>query len=348
MSRLPKQTRLLLEKARDSATQAISVFNDPRSSFRTGNFTVLMTIAWTALLHSYFERIKIKYFYKQDSGRFIKIDGERKAWDLSDCIKQIFEENDPVRKNIELFIKLRNKIEHRNLPGIDQELIGECQAFVLNFENWLINHYGSETSLIDTMFVPIQLTSARRTLPKTKAEEKMIQFIKSYRNILSPEILNSQQYAFKAFLVPKIGNHRSSSDIAIEFIKYDENNPQEMEKYEKMVVMIKEKNVPVAYDGLLRPKDVLIELSNRGIKKTMNWHTTMWQKFKVRPTTKAKDKSNTKGEFCVYNQPYNDYLYTLKWVDFLANEAEGKKVTKKAIKIETPRAEDALQSDIVQ
>src|SRR5207249_3343835 len=139
-------------------------------------------------------------------------------------------ENDPVRKNIELFIKLRNKIEHRNLPGIDQELIGECQSFVLNFEYWLINHYGGEASLIDTMFVPIQLTSAKRILPKTRVEEKVIEFITSYRNILSPEILNSQQYAFKAFLVPKIGNHRSSSDVAIEFIKYDENNSQEMEK----------------------------------------------------------------------------------------------------------------------
>jgi hypothetical protein len=340
MARLSKQTKSLLDKARDSATQAISVFNDPRSSFRTGNFTVLMTIAWTALLHSHFERNKIKYFYTQPSGRYVKIDYERKAWDLGDSVKQLFEENDPVRKNIELFIRLRNKIEHRNLPGIDQELMGECQAFVLNFENWLTNNYGGEASLIDTMFVPIQLTSARRVLPKTKSEEKIIEFIKNYRNILTPDILNSQQYAFKAFLVPKIGNHRSSSDIAIEFVKYDENNPQEMEKYEKMVVMIKEKTVPIANDGLLRPKNVLFELSNRGIKKTTNWHTSMWQKYNVRPATKAKDKTKTKGEFCIYNKPYNDYLYTPKWVDFLAKEASSKKVSK--ISLETVSASEQL------
>ncbi|OGE31927.1 hypothetical protein A2631_02275 [Candidatus Daviesbacteria bacterium RIFCSPHIGHO2_01_FULL_44_29] len=331
MSRLSKQTRSLLDKARDSATQAISVFNDPRSTFRTGNFTVLMTIAWTALLHSYFEKKKIKYYYKQENGRFIKIDGDRKAWELGESVKQIFDENDPIKRNVELFIKLRNRIEHRNLPGIDQELTGECQALVLNFEGWLISQYGDEYSLIDTMFVPIQLTSAKRVLPKTKIEQKVIEFIKSYRNILTPEVINSQQYSFKAFLVPKIGNHRSSSDVAIEFVKYDENNPQEMEKYEKAIVAIKEKHIPVANTGLFRPSSVLVELNKRGIKKTMNWHTTMWQKFKVRPASNSKQKVQTKSEYCFYDNAHNDYLYTEGWIDFLVRQAEPKS-RKKGIK----------------
>ncbi|MCL5409868.1 MAG: DUF3644 domain-containing protein [Patescibacteria group bacterium] len=319
--RLSKQTKSLLDKAKDSATQAVSVFNDPRSNFRTGNFTVLMTIAWTALLHSYFEKNKIKYFYKQENGRFIKIDGECKAWELGESVSHIFDENDPIRKNIELFIKLRNKIEHRNLPGIDQELTGECQALVLNFESWLISQYGNESSLIETMFVPIQLTSARRILPKTINEQKVIEFIKNYRNILIPEVLNSQQYSFKAFLVPKIGNHRSSSDIAIEFVKYDENNPEEMAKYEKAIVAIKDKHIPVANIDLYRPMNVLAELKSKGINKTMHWHTTMWQKFKVRPSFNAKDKTKTKGEYCVYNKAYNDYLYTQKWIELLIKES---------------------------
>lgn len=325
MIRLSKQTKSLLEKARDSATQAISVFNDPRSAFRTGNFTVLMTIAWTALLHSHFEKNKIKYFYKKENGRFIKIDGERKAWELGESVKQIFNENDPIRRNIELFVRLRNKIEHRNLPGIDQELTGECQALVLNFEDWLINQYGDKFSLIETMFVPIQLTNARRVLPKSKIEQKVIEFIKSYRNILAPEVINSQQYSFKAFLVPKIGNHRSSSDIAIEFVKYDENDSKEMEKYEKAIVAIKEKQIPVANTGLLRPSSVLIELNKKGLKRTMNWHTIMWQKFKVRPKSNSKQKANTKSEFCFYDSAHNDYLYTEQWIDFLVQQAKTKK-----------------------
>ena len=67
--RLSRNVKELLDKSIDSATQAISTYNDPRSTFRTGNFTVLMVIAWTSLVHAYFEREKVKYFYKEKNGR---------------------------------------------------------------------------------------------------------------------------------------------------------------------------------------------------------------------------------------------------------------------------------------
>ena len=325
MARLPVQSKLLLSKAIDSGLQAISVFNDPRSTFRTGNFAVLMTIAWTALLHSHFEKQKTKYFYKQPNGRYIKIDGELKAWELGESVKHIFDENDPIRKNIELFVKLRNKLEHRNLPGVDPELIGECQALVLNFEDWLIEKYGNKYSLIDTMFVPIQLTSSRRVLPKTKTEERVIQFIKDYRNILAPEIIQSQQFSFKAYLVPKIGNHRASSDMAIEFVKYDETDPVEMAKYEKAIVAIKEKHVPVANTDLYKPSDVIKELNKKGVQKTMNWHTAMWKQQKVRPKSGVKEKTNTISEYCVFDSAHRDYLYTPAWIDFLIKQGNQSK-----------------------
>lgn len=167
--RLPRSVKELLSKSIDSATQAISTYNDPRSSFRTGNFTVLMIIAWTALTHAYFEREKVNYFYKEKNGRYKKIDGDKKAWELSKTVTEIFDETDPIRKNIELFIKLRNKIEHRNLPALDKELVGESQALVLNFEDWLVTKFGERYILIDTLFVPIQLSrSLKRTLPVSK------------------------------------------------------------------------------------------------------------------------------------------------------------------------------------
>lgn len=344
MKRLSKQTRLLIEKARDSATQAISVFNDPRSSFRTGNFAILMMIAWTSLLHSYFEKNKIKYFYKQPNGKYTKVDGENKAWELGESVKQVFEENDPVRKNIELFIRLRNRIEHRNLPGIDQELQGECQALVLNFEKWLVDEYGDSFCLMDVMFVPIQLTKTKHLLPKTKNEKEIIDFIKTYRNLLDSEIINSQNYSFKAFLVPKIGNHRSSSDIAIEFVKYDENDPQEMEKYEKAIIAIKEKQIPVVNTNLYKPSDVISALGEKGIEKTIHWHTQMWQKYKVRPSRNEKEKTKTKSEYCIYDSAHNDYLYTEKWIDILIKVS----TPKKGLKVSQEYLASKSFSDIVK
>jgi hypothetical protein len=247
-----------------------------------------------------------------------KVDGDKKAWELSKSIAEIFDETDPVRKNIELFIKLRNKIEHRNLPALDKELVGECQALVLNFEEWLVDQFGDQYVLIDTLFVPIQLTrSLKRTLPVGKDEKSVISFVKDYRGLLEAEVENSQKYSFKAYLIPKIGNHRSSSDIAIEFVKYDPANPQEMEKYDKAVVAIKEKQVPVANVNFLKPSMVLNKLKEKGFDKTMNWHIEMWRKYKVRPANDAKDKSNCKTEYCIYDKPHQDYLYTDAWVQYL-------------------------------
>ena len=98
-----------------------------------------MTIAWTSLFHAIFERKKIKYYHKKkNSNRYVKIDGEYKTWELADCLKVYFKENKkedlPILKNIEFFIPLRNKIEHRFMPELDPEIFGECQALLHNFE----------------------------------------------------------------------------------------------------------------------------------------------------------------------------------------------------------------------
>lgn len=41
-----------------------------------------MIIAWTSITRAYFEREKVNYFYKGKNGRYKKIDGDKKAWEL--------------------------------------------------------------------------------------------------------------------------------------------------------------------------------------------------------------------------------------------------------------------------
>jgi len=54
------------------------------------------------------------------------IDGERRAWDLAESVKKYFTDpNSPERKNLEFFIRLRNKIEHRFVPEIDKDYNGD-------------------------------------------------------------------------------------------------------------------------------------------------------------------------------------------------------------------------------
>ena len=111
-----------------------------------------MVIAWTALFHSIFLRGKVKPFYvKARRGRYVryeKIDGDYKAWELSECIQQYYKDKiPPLRKNLEFFVGLRNKIEHRSMPQLDDQIFGECQALLLNFEALLNKEYSDQYSL---------------------------------------------------------------------------------------------------------------------------------------------------------------------------------------------------------
>lgn len=331
MSRgLPLKVSNLLDKAKESALLAVDVYNKPRTTFRAGGFIVLMCIAWTSLLHSIFERDRKKYFYKDNKhpNLYLKIDGDYKAWDLEKSAIEYFKDtNNPIFQNIEFFYKLRNKIEHRFMPSIDPVISGECQALLLNFEEMLVSNYSEKHSLIDSLFIPLQFTEQRRNLPKSKQEVKVLDFITQFRSNLSSNIINSQEYSFKAFFIPKLGNHRNSSDIAVEFVKFDPNDPGEMKKYEKLIVGIKEKTVPVINPGKYKPSKLYeIFIKKFGTERYrflktkgafMHWHTLMWKKHKVRPSNHDSNKLNCNTKYCQYDEPHQDYIYTKEWIEFL-------------------------------
>ena len=78
--------------------------------------------------------------------------------------------------------------------------------------------------------------------------------------------------------------------------------------------------MPVANVNYLKPSMVLERLKEKGYIKTMSWHTDMWRKYKVRPASNATNKSSCKSEYCVYDRPHKDYLYTDAWVQKLVEK----------------------------
>ena len=329
--RFSKNVANLLEKAKESVLLAVDIYNKPKTSFRAGGFVVLMCVGWTSLLHAIFERDNIKYFYKKRNGRYERIDGDKKAWELLKSAEKFYKDNEnPIYKNILFFSKLRNKIEHRFMPTIDPIISGECQALLLNFEELLVQEFGEKNSIIENLFIPLQFTKKRKSLPKTKQDVEVIDFIEKFRDSLSLDIANSQKYSFKAFFIPKLGNHRSSSDIAIEFVKFDSDNLEEMKKYQKMLVGIKEKTIPVANQGKYKPGDIYEIIKNKINNnetsylttkwKFISWHTSMWKKHSVRPGTRSNYYKKCNTKYCQYDEPHKDYIYTKEWIDFLIKE----------------------------
>ena len=161
---LPESVERLVLKARQSAILALDVYNRPATEFRTEGYIVLMVMAWTAALHAIFERDSVDYTHRQENGDAVVIDGDEKAWALSDCLRARFGDgNPPIRRNLDFIIRLRNKIEHRYAPGIDAHVPGECQALLLNFDRLMSEEFGDYYSISDSLSAPLQATTLRDT-----------------------------------------------------------------------------------------------------------------------------------------------------------------------------------------
>lgn len=328
MKGLPLEVKALLAKARESAVLAVETYNRPSASFRSGAYIVLMVIAWTSLFHAMFLRRNTRpYYRKPGSKRFQKIDGDYRRWELAECVRQYFKaENPAVRRNLEFFVGLRNKIEHRSMPALDPEIFGECQAFLMNFESLICSEFGDRYAINGGLSLALHFS---RSVLKPKSpsagskEAKSFRTVKTYveqfRSSLSTEVSSDLGYSFKVYLVPKVGAHASKDAVAVEWVKYDPGKPEEMKEYEKIVALIKPKEVRVANLDLLKPGEVAKKVAT-AIRKPFNvghHHVACYRHFNARPTKGAPDPKACDTRYCIYDAAHRDYLYTQEWVDHL-------------------------------
>jgi Domain of unknown function (DUF3644) len=102
----------MLHGSRREALLAVDLYNRAAAERSLEGFVVHMHMAWLYLHHARFLRDGVDYRYRHDNGRFVRVDGEIKTWELARCLREAFPtDSDPVRANVEFFIKVRNKID---------------------------------------------------------------------------------------------------------------------------------------------------------------------------------------------------------------------------------------------
>jgi hypothetical protein len=335
------KTKDILENSINSALLAVEIYNKPRTAFRVENYISLMIIAWTRLFHAYFNHtIGDKYYYKEKNGRYKRIDNERKAWELKTCITKYGKLDEAVVKNLHFFIKLRNKIEHRYLDRdeIGLMIFGECQSLLYNYENLLIKLFGEEYAINESLAFSLQF-SHFRTKEQIKSSKNLLskeirnikEFIKKYRESLSEDVFNSQEFSIKLIKIPKVSNS-NRSDLAIEFVNWNNISDEDKENYDKVITIIKDKVVKkeVINPGKLKPSEVIQNVNVKvRIKISMYDHQCLYTIFGIRPTSRDdKDPFDTDTRFCHYDEVHNDYVYQDKWVEFIIQLIELKKIDK--------------------
>lgn len=328
MSLRKGKTKTILESSVDSALLAVEIYNKPRTAFRVENYIILMVMAWTRLFHACFNNtIGDKYYYKKDK-KYIHVEGEKKAWELNECIKKYAQLSEPEEKNLKLFTGLRNKIEHRHIEKETLEILlfGECQALLYNYENTLVKLFGEEYSINENLAFSLQFSrvvtkeqrQAQKNMMSSEVQD-LISYIDKYRRELSEEVFNSQEYSVKLIVIPKVAS-ATRNDLSVEFIKWETLSPEDQEVVQKLHSIIKDKIVRVEAinAGRHRPSIVVKKIKEGGIKDlSISHHTALWQIFKIRPSNNDEDPFDTNTKYCYYDQAHKDYLYTEQWVIFI-------------------------------
>ena len=356
MSRgLPKTVKDNLEKSRHAAIAAVDAYNRPGPRFRTAQFIVMIAIAWTAAFHAVFYKAGRRPWYRKKSAgggtgvRYQRIDGEPRHWDLAECLKNHFQgENPPERVNLKFLIGLRNKIEHRHLPEMDATLYGECQASLLNLEDFLVQNFGQRYALAEQLAVSLQFS---RTTPAEKKKAAQVlastsarsvrDYVEQFRGGIAGSTLNSMKYSFSVFLVPKVANRKSAADVAIEFVRVDEASEEELDRVEKLNVLIREKHIPIANFDLYKPSEVVQKVSSTSpFKVTMGSHTAAWRHYGVRPPSNSSRPQDTRSEFCVFDAVHRDYMYSKAWIEKLSRDFSDRDTFEKVVGREPQKKAD--------
>jgi|HigsolmetaAR206D_1030411.scaffolds.fasta_scaffold05553_2 Protein of unknown function (DUF3644). len=279
---LIEEVEELVVKARESALAAVQHYNNPLTIFRTGNYLVLMIIAYTALFHAILRRDGIDYTQaKSDGTKKLTKDGEPYLWDAlhstkyyAEHYKHLYSE-DPrfltaVVSNLELLMPIRHQIEHRYMPELDIDVVGHCQSMLMNFERIITREFTSYYALNTSLNFALQISTTRhpenvRAIKRLQSEsyKQVREHITRFHANLSDELLGHLAYEFRVWLVQKPANRERSADMSIEFVSIEELSEEQRKELQRSIVAIK--SVPQDYAKFcnLWEKDIHAYLCNR-------------------------------------------------------------------------------------
>jgi Protein of unknown function (DUF3644) len=326
--------------ARDEACLAVELHNRPHEPRSFEGFVVHMHLAWLYLLQGEMARDKIDYRYWQGR-RLVRVDGEPKCWELTKSMEQRWpQDNDPVRSNLEFFIGLRNKIEHRysaHSPALAIATSGHAQALLLNFENELVGQFGSNQTLAATLRFPVfvgTFTAAGEDTLRTlhaRLPKDIRTFIGSYRSKLDPAVADDQRFEFRLKLIPEL-TPRAPDALALEYIRLEDLSETARKALIALGrtghVIVREQKRAVANSGRMKPGEAARQIQN-GVPfvfKLQPHFVDAYRALKVRPRSNDPHPERTREEFCIYDEVHRDYSYKPAYVKYLQRElstAEG-------------------------
>ena len=303
-----------LIRAREAMILAVQVFNSVAIAFKTEVFSVLANIAWTYLLHEYYERNGVNIV--GSSGRSL-------------LLSQMIERNDcplssGMRDNLRSLVGIRNEVEHKLFRKGDLLWLGLFQACCLNFDKILRDLFGEKLSLASELPFALQFIRPNIEQISILSKYEIPPHIESIdarlSEVLTPEQQNDLEYKFRVIFTLDAASKRHAH---FEFV-----NPESDDGKQIQNILVNYKPGDHLYP--YKPRTVCeLVTKESGTKFSSHNHILAWRLFRVRPQTKSKQPENTIKQYCIFHPAHNDYTYSQAWVDFLVEQVNDPEKFKK-------------------
>lgn len=332
----PPRWQSTLDASAEEACLAVRLYNDSAEDRSFEGFVIHMHLAWLYLLHAEFIRDGIDYRYwdPKRTKRLLRIDGEPKMWELERSMRERWpDEYEPVRANLMLFIRLRNRLEHRHAhadAALMLRLSGHSHALLVNFNEEMTSQFGDERSLAHRLRIPLfvgtfspqgeqALRRFRKTLPKD-----LDGFLTGYESGLDEAVVSDPRFEFRLRATVELAP-KDPDAVAIQFTHLSEMTESERRAIEEMgrkgQVIVRDRKQPVSGLGRLMPKPAAAEVE-AGIPYVFNVNhfAAAWRILKARPATGDKNPEHTNPDWCEYDEPTKSYRYTRAFIKHLVKK----------------------------
>jgi Domain of unknown function (DUF3644) len=317
-----------LQASKDEVRLAVDLYNRVGQERQLEAFVVHMTLGWLKLLQAKYEKSGDKRdLYTLKNGRRQRTeDGDWLMKPLSTLLTETYEERSPVRRNVEFFLGLRHKIEHRYDRDVAALVAGKTQALLLNYEKEVVRFFGEDEGLAEELRFPIFLSSitddavAAIKEVRSRVPRAVLEYVEDHDAAMEPSIASDSSYDFRLYLIPQTSS-ASDADTAMTFVRLDDLDAEQRAQVDAAMTIIREKQVPVSNLGSLLPTEVVRRVkADAQIRFSMTDHTRCWQFFEVRPPEGDEHPERTKPQFCRWDSTFKRWVYTEAWVSYLVRK----------------------------
>lgn len=315
-----------LRHGRHAALAALRVWNDPTASFRTETFSLLFVAAWNSIALAILQRDGQEWRQLEHGERVPSGDGGNYALDTRELLARALPGDGylALRRNVEFWIGLRNRVAHRHLAALDAVVIPQAQAGLLNLEGILSEKFGENYLLADHLTVPLQLSGFRD--PGVLASLKRLQAalpldVQAYLTRSAAEnedLLNNPSYALRVAFVPVVPASGRHPDSVVYFVRPDEVPADLEEALQKFIVV--PKLIKTASPRLIAKQVVEGVEARIRYKFTINMHIEAARRLGVRPTVGVSPPAQPDARYCEYVSSVKRYFYNQAWIERLVEK----------------------------